>query len=144
MNIEMSDHIWNQVLKGIKSGSLNVTLELTLHEAAHERLHPPSPPHPPILHPSLAGGRWRRPPLLPAAPRSWTAFSFFERDSFPSDSVASSGLFLDSHPHLRLVWAPSSAQLLSAVIVERCTLKMLWKCDSDGNITHGNVETRTV
>lgn len=36
MNIEMSDNIWNKVLKGIKSGSLNVTLELMLHEAAHE------------------------------------------------------------------------------------------------------------
>lgn len=29
------------------------------------------------------------------------------------------------------------------IIAERCTLK-LWKCDSSGNITNGNIETRTV
>lgn len=36
MNIEMSDNIWNKVLKGVKSGSVNATLELMLHEAVHE------------------------------------------------------------------------------------------------------------
>lgn len=57
MNIEMSDNIWNKVLKGIKSGSGNATLELMLHEAVHEWLYPPSRLHF-SPHPSSLSGRW--------------------------------------------------------------------------------------